>query len=290
MKVDTSKDVSTYLFKKFIKRKGIIMRYFKEGDNYLTEMEVISAYKEDYVVQDTQMPFRFNVDGLPPEYMRTFESWIEWQLERGTYIEVSVVDFIRFKFETCGLVKYLTSETARAGYEDIVSLTIKNSTVSASDLYEFFSHIRRQMCPNTDEDEFFSNSGLSILHKYINSDIYKEIQSLNIIVEMRSMLEETVLWFQDDIQKLKFNYWMLTSVLMRKWFREQDQIDVWEDTVHVRCIDRGIDTGLEFGKDYRAVEDSYFHGTWHIYDVYDNKFRGKFLKDKFEEMEEESND
>lgn len=265
------------------------MRYFKEGDNYLTETEVISAYKEDYVVKDTQMPFRFNVDGLPPEYMRTFESWITWQLEHGTYIEVSVVDFIRFKFETCGLVKCLSESTDEDEHEEPV-LTIKNSSISASDLYEFFSHIRHQMCPNMNEDEFFNNSGISILRSYVNSDVYKEIESRKIIAEMRSMLEGTVFWFQDDIQKLKFNYWMLTSVLMRKWFREQDQIDVWEDTVHVRCIDRGIDTGLEFGKDYRAVEDSYFHGTWHIYDVYDNKFRGKFLKDKFEEMEEESND
>lgn len=261
------------------------MKYFKEGNNYLTEAEVISAYKEDYVIKDTQMPFRFNVDGLPPEYMRTFESWITWQLEHGTYTEVSVVDFIRFKFETCGLVKYLTSETG-AGYEDIVSLTIKNSTVSASDLYEFFSHIKRQMCPNTDEDEFFSSSGLSILHKYINSDVYKEIESRKIIAEMGPMLEERVL-LPDDVQKLKFNYWMLTSVLMKKWFREQDQIDVWENTIHVKCINSGVNTGLELGKDYRAVEDSYYPypGVWHIYDAYDKKFRGKFLKEKFEEME-----
>ena len=261
------------------------MRYFKEGDTFLTEERVKAAYKEDYVVMDTQMPFRFNKDGLPPEYMRTFESWITWQLEHGTYTEVSVVDFIRFKFETCGLVKYLTSETARAGYEDTVSLTIKDSTVSASDLYEFFSHIRSQMCPNMAEDEFFSNSGISILHKYMNSDVYKEIEASKIIAEMESMLEGTVFWFQDDIQKLKFDYWMLTSVLMKKWFREQDQIDVWENTIHVKCINSGVNIGLELGKDYRAVEDSYYHGVWHIYDAYDKKFRGKFLKEKFEEME-----
>ena len=263
------------------------MRYFKEGNNYLTEAEVISAYKEDYAVQDTQMPFRFNVDGLPPEYMRMFESWITWQLEHGTYSEVSVVDFIRFKFETCRLVKCLSESTDKDEYEEPV-LTIKNSSISASDLYEFFSHIRFQMCPNMNEDEFFSNSGISILRNYVNSDVYKEIESRKIIAEMRPMLEERIL-LPDEVQKLKFNYWMLTSVLMKKWFREQDQIDVWEDTIHVKCINSGVNTGLELGKDYRAVEDSYFHGAWHIYDAYDNKFRGKFLKDKFEEMEAESN-
>lgn len=257
------------------------MRYFKEGDTFLTEEWVKAAYKEDYVVMDTQMPFRFNKDGLPPEYMRTFDSWIEYHLDNGTYEEVSVVDFIKDRVNNDHYLKSILEGNYSTEYMEPVSLLVKEPYVSAYDIYEFFNHIRMQMCPNMEEDEFFENSGPFIIREYINSPVYKEMEARKILVEMNMLFDSGCLT-PDLVQKLKFDYGRLCR-MFPEYFRDIDRIDVWEDTTHIRCIKS--DTCLELGKDYRAVENANFpEDIWEVYDAYDYRFRGNLLKVKFEEI------
>lgn len=262
------------------------MRYFKEGDTFLTDKQAEAAYKEDYAIKDTQMPFKFNEDGLPPEYLRSFDSWIEFQLDNGTYEEVSVVDFIKDRVSNDHYLRSILKGNYSTEYMEPVSLPVKALKaphVSAYDIYEFFSHIRMQMCPDMEEDEFFENSGAFIIREYINSPVYKEMEARKILTEMNTLLSEALT--PDLVQKLKFDYGKLCR-MFPEYFRDFDKIDVWENTMHIRCI-KGGSIYLEVGKDYRAVENFNFSDhILEVYDPYDYRFRGNHLKEVFEEIEE----